>query len=211
MEAFLMIVKQANTLKSAFRSAPAQDSWSERRYVLRFAAVHEDCLPWEWTAQVYQRAVQLVGQRCVHVDCWTVDALSQPPVLQSATAAAIEADILSLAVCATREFPLNLYRWLDSWLPDRPHRTGALVAILGVPQQHSDFPARIREYLRDVARLAHLDFLSRERRLPKEYSDSAVESATNDLQEISPLLNPVQVEVPLSSFVPRRVDDDLAA
>jgi len=206
-----MNVKQNNTPTSAYRSAPAQDIWSERRYVLRFAAVHEHCLPWEWTTQVYDRAVRLVGKRCVHVDCWTVEALNQPPVLQHAIAAAIEADILTIAVCAARELPLNLHRWLDSWIPGRPHRTGALIAILGVPRQPSDLPTRIREQLRDVARIAHLDFLPRERRLPEEPFHFAGESAANGTQEISHLLSQVPAPSPWSSFVPRGLDGGFIA
>jgi len=175
----------------------AQDAWSERRYVLRLAAIHEDCLPWEWTIQVYQRAVELVGQHCVHIDYWTVEALGQPQVLQEATYAAIEADILSLVVRAAPELPLNLYRWLDSWLPSRPHRAGALIAMLGVPHEPSEFPGRIRECLRNVARLAHLDFLPRERRFPRQHFSIPAASATKGVQEVSHLLG----QAPGSSWI----------
>jgi hypothetical protein len=184
-----MNTRRENTPESVDLSDSAQDTWAENRYVLKFAAIHADCLPWEWTTHLYRRAVRLVGQHAVHIDCWTVEALNQPPALQHAVEAAIEADILVVAVCASRELPLNLYRWLDSWLPNRPHRTGALAAILGVPPQPSEYPARIREYLHDVARLADLDFLPQERPLPLENSGVAGESIAEGPQGIMPVVS----------------------
>jgi hypothetical protein len=150
-------------------SASAQHLGPERRYLLRIAGVHEDSLPREWSTQVARRAIQVVGPRCVHAVCWPVGALRHPGAMQVATEAAIEADLLVVSVCGAKELSPNFNRWIDSWLPCRLQQTGALVAVIGVPQQPNAFPARIREYLHDVARLAHMDFLPQERGLPLEY------------------------------------------
>jgi hypothetical protein len=136
--------------------------------VLKIAAIHEDCLPREWTTQVSRCAIRLVGPRCVRAARWTIEALDEPGALEIATEAAIEADILVVSVCADAELPVNLHRWIDSWLPCRLQRCGVLVAVIGLSPQRCAFPARIREYLRDVASLAHLDFLPQERSLPLE-------------------------------------------
>ncbi len=147
-------------------SASAGDTQAGRSYALKIVAIHEDSLPWEWTTQVNLRAARLLGPDSVHLVHYTVTALNEPTNRQGAHAAAIEADILVVSVCAARELPLNVHLWIDSWLPHRRRRPGALVAILGLPHQPNRFPARIRKYLHDVARLAHLDFLPQERRLP---------------------------------------------
>jgi hypothetical protein len=150
-------------------SASAQSAGPERGFVLKIAAIHQEPLPQEWATQVSQRAIRLLGPSGVSVARWTVGALRDPGVLRDAAEAAIEADMLVVSVCAAAELPLDLNRWIDSWLPYRRRQDGALVAVIGVPQAPSAYPRRIRGYLHDVAGLAHLSFLSQERRLPWEF------------------------------------------
>ena len=171
--------------------ASEQDTPTACGYSLKIAAIHDDCLPWQWTTEVYLRPLPLVGPDCVQIARWTVEALKQLGDRLNATEAAIKADILILTISAARELPLNLHWWIDSWLPYRPQRPGLLMAILGVPPQPSRLPARIREYLHDVARLGHLDFLPHERTLPLGYPDIAAERAPESTQEIQHALGQV--------------------
>ena len=143
-----------------------QTAEPEDGYVLRVAVIYEDRLPSEWATQVSRRASQLVGPRCVRTAQWPVGALRRPAVMQDAIAAALMADILMVCVSGARELPADIHQWIDSWLPYRVQRTGALVAVIGTPSQPGAFGARIREYLHDVATLAHMDLLVQDRRLP---------------------------------------------
>ncbi len=138
-------------------------------YGLRIAAIHQDSLPQEWATRVFRRAIQLVGPRSVHTACWSAETLHDPLALEAAIEAAVLADVLVIAVSGDEALPASIDRWIDSWLPRRLDRVGALVAIIGLPSQASNFTGRIRDYLRDVATLAHLDFLLHERMLPLGY------------------------------------------
>ena len=133
---------------------------------LQIAVVHDNGLPPEWASQVTRRAIQLLSSRCVRIAQWSVKTLGNPIAMEAATGTAIAADILVVVVSGDRALPPNVDRWIDAWLPRRLHRTGALVAIIGAPQPPSAFSTRIREYLRDVATLAHMDFLTQEPNLP---------------------------------------------
>jgi hypothetical protein len=137
---------------------------------LHIAVIHEDALPLEWAGQVTRRAIQLLGSRLVRTARWSVETLADPIAMEVATEAAVAADILVVVVSGDRALPPTVDRWIDAWLPRRRDRVGALVAVIGAPQQPSAFSARIREYLRDVATLAHLDFLTQERSLPWAHS-----------------------------------------
>jgi hypothetical protein len=158
----------------------------EKHYGLQIAVIREDRLPQGWAAQVSRRAIRLVGPRSVRTACWSFQTLDDSMAMEAATEAAIAADILVIAVSGVGPLPTNIDRWIDSWLPRRLDRPGALVAIIGVPQQPSAFPVRVREYLRDVASLAHMDFLLQERSLPLGHPHSLGE-VTADPQRISQL------------------------
>jgi hypothetical protein len=164
------------------------------RYGLQIVVIYEDSLPQEWGMQVSRRAIHLVGPRSVHTVCWSVADLAGSAAMEAATEAAIAADILVITVSGAGALPPNVDRWIDSWLPCRLERAGALVAVIGVPQQSNAFPARIRDYLRDVASLAHLDFMPHERGLPLAhpgYWDAGiVKGAQTSPQVLSPLLDP---------------------
>jgi len=184
-------MKQGCSAKLIEASASAQSAGRARGYVLNIAAIHEDSLPREWSTRVSHRAIQLVGPRCVRTARWTVGALHEPGALKDAILAAIEADILVVSVSAAGEMPLDVNRWIDLWLPRRAQRAGALVAVIGVPQQASAASARIRDYLRDVASLARLDFLLQEQRLPGELAGRWYGDIPERARASTPVLNPV--------------------
>jgi len=81
--------------------------------------------------------------------------------------AAAEADVLVVSVRDTGELSISLYAWIDTWLPLRAGRAGALVALLGVPPRPDAQSGRAHAYLEAVARRTGLDFLPRERKLPE--------------------------------------------
>ena len=137
---------------------------------LQIAVIHEDALPLKWASQVTRRAIQLLGSRLVRTARWSVETLGDPIAMGAAIEAAVTADILVVVVSGDRALPPNVDRWIDAWLPRRLDRAGALVALIGTPRQPNAFSTRIREYLRDVASLAHLDLLTQEPSLPCAHS-----------------------------------------
>jgi hypothetical protein len=99
--------------------------------------------------------------------------LTNPRVFADAVQAAAEADVLVISVRDAGDWPASLYVWIDSWLPKRAGRGGALVALIGVPGRPDSQSGRAHQYLATVAREAGLDFLPRERKLPSAASASS--------------------------------------
>ena len=64
--------------------------------------------------------------------------------------------------------PLAFYTWINAWLPNRFYSGGVLAALLGKTQRSSARPARVGEYLREVARQGRMSFLLETRKLPAE-------------------------------------------
>ncbi len=72
-----------------------------------------------------------------------------------------------ISVRGAGELPLVLRAWIDAWVAQRGGRTGALVAIIGLPAQPDAQAHHTLQYFQAVARQAGLDFLPRERKLPE--------------------------------------------
>jgi hypothetical protein len=150
----------------------AAGGWEKSEYVLNIAGVHQDAVTREWATQVASHAIQLVGERSVRSTWWEIGGLSDPRAFWDAVQAATTADILIVSVRGTKALPLDLYEWIEAWLPLRLQLAGALVALIGVPEQPSADSFRIGGFLRDVARRGQLEFLSQHQELPLALPDS---------------------------------------
>ena len=146
----------------------AETGLEESEYVLNMAGVHQDAITQEWTKQVAGRAIRLAGECSVRSTWWDIGGLSDPGVFQDAVHAATTADILMVSVRTTDPLPLELYLWIETWLPLRLQLAGVLVALIGVPGRPGTDSSRIGHYLRDVARRGQLEFLSPDQESPLE-------------------------------------------
>lgn len=135
-------------------------------YVLNIAGIHQDDVTLKWATQVASRAIHLVGERSVRSAWWQIGGLSDPRVFRDAVQAATTADILIVSVLGADALPLDIYEWIEAWLPLRLQLAGAMVALIGVPGQPGTDSSRIGYYLQDVARRGQLEFLSQHQALP---------------------------------------------
>ena len=143
--------------------APAQSSQA-----LNVVVAYQDPLTRHWATGLWDRVGQLIDTGGICCKSWKLNDLTQASVFAEAVNAAVVADVLVISVRDAGELPLMLHVWIDAWLPRRAGRTGALVAVIGVPAKPDVQSGRAHEYLEDVARQAGLDFLPRERMLPQE-------------------------------------------
>jgi len=157
---------RTSVLKRVVPSAQAARAYGETEPVLKVATVYQDPLTHHWATELWERVGQLIGGEGVCHQTWKISGLMEPGVFVDSVRAAAEADVLVLSVRDAGELPINLYVWIDAWMPRRAGRAGALVALIGVSPQSG----RAHEYLGAVARRAGLDFLPRERKLPEEPS-----------------------------------------
>ena len=168
-------VKPWDSLGRISLSGWAACGLEESEYLLNIAGVHQDAVTREWATQVVSHAIQLVGECSVRSTWWKMGGLSNPRVFRDAVQAATTADILIVSVRGTDALPLGLYEWIEAWLPLRLPLAGALVALIGVPEQPGADSYRIGHYLRDAARRGQLEFLSQHQGLPLALPDFSME------------------------------------
>jgi hypothetical protein len=138
----------------------------ESEYALNIAGVYQDVVTRDWAMQTCRRATQLAGEERIQNTWYHAGSLSDPGTLLEAVCAALAADVIVIAVYAVEELPLDLYVWIDAWLPRRASRVGALAAVIGVAEPLEPQSVRTRQYLEAVARKAQLDFIPQERQRP---------------------------------------------
>ena len=161
----------------------AQQTYAARHRVadpaLRVVAVYQDPLTRHWAAELWDRVSSLIDSGGISSRWWCLNELSRECVFDEAVQAAAAADVLLIAVRDSGEFPPLLQAWIEGWVSRRAGRTGAMVAVIGVPGSPDAVFGRAHEYLEAIAHQAGLDFLPRERKLPDESNASSRSSRTN--------------------------------
>jgi len=172
----------------AFEVAVAPD---ELEYTLNIAGIYQDSVTRDWDMQSCHRATQLAGGERVQNTWYNTNSLSDPGILLNAVRAAVAADVIVISVYAADELPLDLYVWIDAWLPRRLSRRGALAALVGVAQPLDSPSVRTLEYLQALARKAQLDFIPQQRERPAASVVSSMDlitepasTAAQSLQEL---------------------------
>jgi hypothetical protein len=102
---------------------------------------------------------QLAKEDLIQNKWFDVRSLNDTGILLEAVRAALEADVIVITAYAADELPLNLYVWIDAWLPRRGSRVGALTALIGAAEPLNCQPVHPLHYLQAVARRAQLDFI----------------------------------------------------
>ncbi len=133
-------------------------------FALCVTAVYEDSMTSSWASQLCERVISSIGDHCLITTSWKVSDLTYPHVFPEAVQHAVEADVILICVQAAQDLPLDLYSWIDAWLPRRAGREGALVALVGTSTLPGSFSADARQYLQAVASRAGLDFFFQEHR-----------------------------------------------
>jgi hypothetical protein len=160
----------------------------ESGFSLNSAGVYQDSVTREWAMQTCHRATQLAGAERIQNTWYNANSLSDPGTLLEAVRAALAADVIVIAVYAVEELPLDLYVWIDAWLPRRLSRVGALAAVIGVAETREPQSVRTREYLQAVAHKAQLDFVPLERQRSVVFTAASIKGAAERAGATSPVL-----------------------
>jgi hypothetical protein len=131
----------------------------------RAVIVYQDEPAQLWAAEMWERVTRLIGNEGIQVHCWAIGDLTHPRVFAGAVEAAAEADVLIISATVAEDLPVNLYVWIDAWLPRRKIDEGALVTLLSVSEESSGASARALAYFQAIAARARMNFLPEERKL----------------------------------------------
>jgi hypothetical protein len=156
-------VPAAPSKQTADAFSPTRDvgdiSSNESGYTLNIVGVYQDRMTRDWGLQTCRLAMQLLGEEHVQNNWYNVDFLENSVILLDAVRAALMADVVVVSVYAADELPLEIYAWIDLWLPRRLSRPGVLAALVGVADQSDTQSIHTREYLQTVAHKGQLDFI----------------------------------------------------
>ena len=142
---------------------------------LNIAGVYQDSVTRDWAIQSCRQATQLAGGERVQNTWHNTHSLGDPGIFQDAVRAAVVADVIVISVYAAEELPVELYVWIEAWLPRRLSRRGALAALVGVAEPLDAPSVRTLEYLQAMARKAQLDFIPQQRKRPAASLASSID------------------------------------
>jgi hypothetical protein len=138
----------------------------EAAYSLNVTGVYQDDVTRSWAVDTCRRASHLAGEEHIRDSWFIATSLSDPETLREAVQSALAADVIVISIYAVDELSLDLRVWIDTWLPRRLSRAGALAAVIGAAEPLGSRFARTYGFLEEVARKAELDFIPHERPLP---------------------------------------------
>jgi len=132
-------------------------------YGLNVVVLYEDAETRNWAREIYERAAGVAGPENTRTTWWKIDELSSPAVLAGAISTSMRADVIVVAARAAEALPMSFYVWAENWMPHRLPAAGALIGLLSSPEAGNAEQARLRQYLRSVARQGRMDLLLEDR------------------------------------------------
>jgi hypothetical protein len=162
-------------MKQIARLTAPENGAERSRYRLNVVVVYEDAATHEWGREVLGRVRNLAGEESVYCTWWNVADFSEPAVLAGAVSTAIRADVIVAAVREAEQMRLPFYVWVESWLPNRAARAGALVALIGQGDEEGGQPDKTSSYFQAIAREGRLDCLIERRKLSAQAPDHSLQ------------------------------------
>jgi hypothetical protein len=155
------------------RDAARGRDTADKDYALNLTVVYHDARTLAWAREVFERVTKVTGKEWVRPTWWKISDLVEPGVLAGAVSVAMRAEVVIVAIDAAEGLPLPFHVWVHTWLPHRVQGTGYLFALVGASEPATGAPKRVREYLREVARMGGFEFLLEERQLATEAAPSS--------------------------------------
>ena len=144
---------------------------AEDKPALNVTMVYEDDMTREWVTEMWDRVSQMAGEENIRVASWSIDSLAWPETLEEAISSAARADVIVIAVPDAERLPIDLCVWIGAWVSRRARRAGALMALIGRPQNRDRQTFSTRDFLQMVALKGGLDFFPQEHVLPGDATD----------------------------------------
>jgi hypothetical protein len=129
----------------------------------KFSAVvlYEDRLARDRALAISRSLESQVGDEVeLQFSWWKFEFLRDPKLAEAAAHAATFADMLLVSARAGHGLPPFFNQWVETWLPRRRYREGALVALIGSGNEAVRETAPATEHLRAIARRGAMDFLA---------------------------------------------------
>lgn len=94
---------------------------------------------------------------------WKFEFLQHAQLREQARTEALSAKVIIFSACATRDLPPLVTDWIESWKWEKGRHQPGVLVFLGGGEEESEADEQAspaRDYLREVSRVAGLDFFS---------------------------------------------------
>ncbi len=131
-------------------------SWS-------IVVIYEDAATREHAVQACDHLVKRFwAEGELDVNWWSCAMLEEPVMARQGGEKAVQADLIILSLQRDRELASSVSEWIESWLPRRGDREGALLDLTGQDAEGGGASAERHIYLRHAAHRGGMDYLTRE-------------------------------------------------
>jgi hypothetical protein len=180
---------QKHKVPAKFEQRSAQ---AEPRESVAVAVVYEDTLTRDRAMVVCDELVQRFWAEVdFEITWWRESYLADSDIAMAATDSATNADLIVFSTHAEGDLSAGLTAWIETWLDKRQEREGALIGLIGTPDDaitHADLKHR---YLTKIAERAKLDYLSSVLPIAAQAVDESIDSIHKRADQITAVLDQI--------------------
>lgn len=126
------------------------------------------------------------------VSWWPTQKLQEGDSAHHARHRATEADLVIFALPPQAEISLDVQEWVESWVPERGEREGALVDLISARESGAEpGAAGTKRYLRHIAHRAGMDYLTQVPPSISWQAPESVDSCAERAQQVTSVLDEI--------------------
>jgi hypothetical protein len=134
---------------------------AEGRPVFHTLVVYEDYAAGRRATDTCNLLMDRLGGECeLRCNLLKFEALRNSRLSAAAAVEAREADVIIIAAHGSEPLPAEVTAWVDNWLQGRGPGPAALIAVMDSAYHQQARSSATSDYLRSVAAVAKMDFLS---------------------------------------------------
>ena len=154
--------------------------------------VYEDTLTRDRAMSVCDELVQQFWAEVeFEFSWWRETYLADSNIASEAACVATNADLIIFSTHAEGELSATTAAWIETWLDKRGTREGALIGLIGTPEDPSAGTALKHDYLRRVAQRGGLDYLSSILPITQRELGDSIESIHHRAEQTTSVLDQI--------------------
>jgi len=159
---------------------------------LAVAVVYEDTLTRDRALSVCDELVQQFWAEVdFEITWWRESYLADPDIAMAAAESAANADLIVFSTHAQGELSAAIITWVETWLDKRQEREGALVGLIGTPDDTVTDADLKHRYLTKIAERGKLDYLSSVLPMAPQVADESIDSIHRRADQITTVLEQI--------------------
>jgi hypothetical protein len=165
---------------------------AEPRESVTVAVVYEDTLTRDRAMVVCDELVQRFWAEVdFEITWWRESYLADSDIALAATDSAVNADLIVFSTHANGELSAGLTTWIETWLDKRQEGEGALIGLIGTPNDANTDADLKHRYLTKIAERGKLDYLSSLLPIAPPMVDESIDSIHRRADQVTAVLEQI--------------------